>query len=182
MSVTVTPRNDKAGYNRVLGSWWRQFNPATRPNANNASDYPPVVVENDLAATLARRLLANALGKVEPCVAEYSRRVGGHQHDSLGPGARDAAGHAEPAAADLPLPEAVAAGSIKTPNLAADVSIEPIAMRVPVECFYMRAGSFFELSMVAAPSERLGRRPVNLISILRLDHGLNECFHGAKLR
>ena len=175
-SVTVTPRNDKAGYNRLLSAWWRQFSPATRRSSSSASDYPPVV-ENYLSATLARRLKlpATALGKHDPAenilgvlAGTESMRLALEQQMLLG--------SARPEAADQPLPEPLDTPPINVPEVADDVAIEPIAMRVPAECFYLRTGSFANFQWFQHRLNDWGGDLRNLISQRGVNYGLNDRF------
>lgn len=175
-SVTVTPRSDKAGYNRLLSAWWRQFNPATRRGNSSTGDYPPVV-ENYLSATLARRLRlpAGTMGKLDPAqnvlgllAGTETMRLALEQEMLLAP--------ANAAPANLPLPDPLSAPALNMPDVPADVAVEPIAMRVPAECFYLRTGSFANFQWFQHRLNDWGGDLRNLISQRGVNYGLNDRF------
>ena len=51
----VVPRVDRAGFDRLQASWWRDFAPAGAAAQDVSRDYPPLV-EEYLVNTLSRRL------------------------------------------------------------------------------------------------------------------------------
>jgi len=57
-----------------------------------------------------------------------------------------------------------------------DVPIEPIAMRVPVECLYVRFGSFENFTWLRHRMEDWGGELRDVISERGLDFGINERF------
>ena len=59
------------------------------------------------------------------------------------------------------------------PEPAADVKIEPIAMRVPAECFYVRFGSFANFLWLQDTLAKWGGDAQNLIALRGLDRGMS---------
>ena len=142
-------------------------------------DYPPVV-DNYLTATLARRLnLRLPEAKQTPSAyAELRKEIGlnlgteslrmAMQQDRiLGLNNLD-----EPA--DQPLPEPLNPPELQVPEPAADVKIEPIAMRVPAECFYVRFGSFANFLWLQDTLAKWGGDAQNLIALRGLDRGMSR--------
>ncbi len=141
---TVTPRTALRGDDRLLRAWWREYSLAAREQTQQG-DYPPVV-ETYLTNTLGRRLgLDRAPSSREPQattrmqqtldlllgVEDLRRDVMTDTLQSTVP----------PEEATLPPPDEIAWPATTPPEAPADVEIEPIAMRVPEECFYLRFGS-----------------------------------------
>ena len=61
--------------------------------------------------------------------------------------------------ADQPLPEPVDPPPLAVPEPDAKVKVEPIALHVPAECFYVRFGSFSNFLWMQDTLDTLGRRP-----------------------
>ena len=76
--------------------------------------------------------------------------------------------------ADQPLPEPLSPPELQTPEPAADVKIEPIAMRVPAECFYVRFGSFANFLWLQDTLAKWGGDAQNLIALRGLDRGMSR--------
>ena len=147
-TFTVTPRRNSTAYGRVLDHWWHEY--TTRPQLLEffqSPDYPPQV-ENYLKSTLAQRLglplpegpLHRPLQEpIEPELGLFlgteSMRVAMERDRILG---RTALGET----ADQPLPKPIDVPELQLPDPPEDVQIEPLAGRVPAECFYVRFGSF----------------------------------------
>ncbi len=147
--VTITPRLERNPRfaKRLLMRWWREYH-ATVRNRLNEADYPPLV-ETYLTSMLSRRLGLEPprLSRVEEPAREEpgktlqllmgleSLHMATLRKASLGQLPIDEVANI-PAPADIqwtPLPSTVEES---------DVEIEPIAMRVPRECFYIRFGNF----------------------------------------
>lgn len=149
-TVRVTPRSRKpAAYQRALRRWWRYYHVTFLNAQSENSDYPPVA-EAYLSSMLARRLnlpetlvqrLTTAAPKsegrqtLELLAGAESLRMEVLKGSSLGR-------QLDTQPASLPLPDNVAwpGRTLETP--AADVDVEPLAMRVPAECFYVRFGQY----------------------------------------
>ncbi|MBN2476482.1 MAG: hypothetical protein JXB62_17845 [Pirellulales bacterium] len=144
--MTVLARHDPVASRNLLRAWWSQYT-ATPGLLEKKPDYPPLV-DSYLKTTLARRLsltlpeseqapswqveLEEALGLM---LGTESIRIAMQQDRILGLNNLDQVAD-QPLPAPLPSPEAT------TPKPPDDVEVEPIAMRVPEECFYVRFGSF----------------------------------------
>jgi hypothetical protein len=147
-TFTVTPRSNPGAYRGLLSHWWHEY--TTRPQLLElfqSPDYPPQV-ETYLKSTLARRLrlplpagpLQRPLQEpIEPELGLFlgteSMRMALERDRVLG---RTALGET----ADQPLPKPIEVAELGLPDPPEDVQIEPLATRVPAECFYVRFGSF----------------------------------------
>jgi len=177
-TVVVSPRVDPASYDRLLRAWWREYTSGPRL-LEKKPDYPPLV-ENYLQSMLAPRLglpvpqektdqswraqlkqyLGLALGTESIRIAiERERMRGGRAFD-------------EPA--DQPLPKPLALPDLTVPEPDPKVQVDPIAMRVPVECLYVRFGRFSNFLWLQDTLERWGGDLRNLVASRGLDYGLRR--------
>ncbi len=176
--LSAVPRNDPAAHRRLLQLWWKQYaKPASLLQPK--PDYPPVV-DNYLMATLARRLnlrlpeekqtksaYAELRKELGLNLGTESLRMAMQQDRILGLNNLD-----QPA--DLPLPDPVNPPELEVPEAVADVKIEPIAMRVPRECFYVRFGSYANFLWLQDTLDKWGGDAQNLIALRGLDRGINS--------
>lgn len=132
---------------RLLMRWWREYNASVRQRVSDA-DYPPLV-ETYLTAMLSRRLgleppVLSRLG--EPTPDEPAKtlqllfgleklRIATLRRATLGQLPVDEV-------ANIPAPAGIQWTPLPSPETPSDVQIEPIAKRVPHECFYIRFGNF----------------------------------------
>ena len=146
LPLVIQPVDDSIRRGRLLDDWWRDY-AGPRRLLQKQPDYPPLV-ETYLTSTLARRLnlrlplykqapspYAQFEQELELTVGSESVRTGLEQDRLL-----DLTNFALPA--DQPLPKPPEPPPLDVAEPAADVQIEPIAMHVPEECFYIRFGSF----------------------------------------
>ena len=167
--LRVVPHDNPMAQQRLLRLWWKQY---ARPAGlfQPKPDYPPVV-ENYLTTTLARRLnLRLPEAKQTPLAYEELRRELGldlgteslrmamQQDRMLGLNNLN-----EPA--DQPLPEPLSPPPLEVPEPAADVAVEPIAKRVPPECFYVHFGSFANFLWLQDTLAQWGGDCQNLIAL-----------------
>ena len=177
-TVTVTPRNVPRLHRKTLEAWWEQYS-APPGLLEPKADYPPLV-ENYLRATLARRLdfrlpkqqqrssprelftkeLGLFFGSESILLAiEQDRLLGLH---NLG------------LPADQPLPNPINPPALELPPVPSDVPVEPIATRVPQECYYIRFGSFNNFLWLQDTLALWGGDAYNLIGVRGLDYSLND--------
>jgi len=172
--LTITPRRDPAAGRQLLGEWWSAYTAGpglleTRP------DYPPLV-ENYLKSTLARRLsldlprreqtdswqdqleqvLGLSLGTETVRLAMQQDRILGLNELHL--------------PADEALPDPIDAAEVEYPPMPEGVEIEPIAKRVPEECFYVRFGSFGNFLWMTDTMKKWGGDFQNLVASRGLDY------------
>ena len=178
--VTVTPMESQAGFQRLLDAWWRSYT-AGPGLLRKKPDYPPLV-ENYLRAMLARRL---RLELPEPredqswqaAVARELSLLAGTESLRLAvQRQRFLKVPAELQTADQPLPPAIANPEPAVPEPTAPVEIEPLALRVPAECLYVRFGSFANFLWFQDTLERIGGDFQNLVASRGLDRGTRERF------
>lgn len=179
-ALVVVPAIQARAHRRLLSAWWKQYT-AAAPFWQQQPDYPPLV-ENYLQAMLASRLglplprkpdaeswldmLADELGLLagsEPARLAYQRqRLAGRQTVSQ--------------QATLPLPIPIDPGQSAVPALRDKVEIEPLARRVPQECFYVRFGSFPNFLWFQDTLARWGGDLQNLVARRGLDSGARGRF------
>ena len=144
----IKPQPNPRAHSRVLRTWWRQYSAAAE-NQIRQSDYPPVI-ETYLTTVLGRRL-----GLPDPLLGRLSdlrKSNSGNNtlalllntesirqqslEQSLTGASRDSG------AADQPLPAEIDWRPTPISADIQDVEVEPIATRVPPQCFYIRFGNF----------------------------------------
>jgi hypothetical protein len=148
-TVRVVPRDrPQALREGMLRRWWRAYSTFLRDQASQG-DYAPVV-ETYLSSMLSRRLGFPAQ-PLEPLAPDPSESDGRHTLRLLtGADAskmdiltKSCLGlDLDTQGASLPLPAPPAWRQLAFGSLPADVAIEPIARRVPRECFYVRFGQY----------------------------------------
>lgn len=178
MPIAVVPRRDPIAHGRLLQAWWAEY---AKPAGvlSPKPDYPPMV-QNYLTSMLARRLnfrlpdakqtespeatmrreLGLNLGTEWLRMAMLQDRVLGLNH--LGE------------KADRPLPPDREPPTLGVPPPPKDVEVEPIAMHVPVECFYVRFGSFDNFLWMQDTLAQWGGDAQNLIALRALDRGMSR--------
>ena len=175
--LRITPLADAVGYQRALGLWWRQY--SAPPGLLQKADYPPLV-ENYLESMLSRRL-GTPLRRVP---REQSWQAMLSQSLGLGSGNeavrlamerdRFVAAAALHEKADQPLPEPIHPPELEVPEAPGEVAIEPLAQRVPAECFYVRFGAFSNFLWIQDLLATWGGDFQNLVAERGLDRGLRE--------
>jgi hypothetical protein len=177
--INIIPRQTPpTAYQRLLGQWWRQY---SRPPQllEQKPDYPPLV-QNYLTTSLAVKLnlrlpeakqtnspyalLQKEIGLI---LGTESIRVALQQNRILGLTNLD-----QPA--DQPLPAALEPPPLTFPEPAADAQIEPLSLHVPVECFYLRFGSFNNFLWLQDTLDKWGGDAQNLIALRGLDHQMRQ--------
>ncbi len=178
LTVVVAPRHDPKRNRELLDDWWKQYT-AGPGLLEKEPDYPPLV-KNYLASNLARRLslilperkqteswqdrlaeeLGLTLGTEQVRIAMQQDRILGLNNLHL--------------PADLPLAELPAYEPLAYPQTDHEVDREPIADRVPVECFYVRFGSYGNFLWAQDTLNRWGGDLGNLVSSRGINHGLSR--------
>lgn len=170
----VEPVSDSEAHKHLLGAWWRHYQV---PQKTWNQDNYPRVLENYLTMTLARRLELDPPSTkparlyweadVEQAVAFFlgaeSVRAAMQKKTML-----NTSGELENA--DQPLPAGIEPPAVVIPEHAQDVAIEPIAMHVPAECFYIRFGSFANFRWLRSKLDRWGGDLRSLIAVRGLDY------------
>ncbi|MBN1394234.1 MAG: hypothetical protein JW959_04370 [Pirellulales bacterium] len=175
--LKIVPRSDPRAHQRLLNLWWKQY--AAPPSLLAPEpDYPPLV-DTYLTSMLARRLnlrlpeekqmplaydalrkeLGFNLGSEYVRMAMMQDRILGL--NNLG----------QPA--DQSLPVIPPASDDVFPEPAPGVEIEPIALRVPACCFYVRFGDFNNFLWLQDTLARWGGDAQNLIALRGLDRDMS---------
>ncbi len=135
------------GQQRLLQRWWREYTALARQQAQDG-DYPPIVqtyltsmfsrrlgLQPPLLSRVAERKPAEPLKTLELVLGAENLRLETLRQTNL-------VGYRTGESADLPVPAEISWQPLAPPAAGASVEIEPIAMRVPEECLYIRFGSF----------------------------------------
>lgn len=145
----AAPKNPRS-FQNLQTRWWRDYHALVREQIDRG-DYPPLV-ETYLTAMLGRRLglAAPLLSRENDSQAslpvETLQLLAGVESlrlDTLRQTAAAPRVNGEPT--DQPLPAEIQWLPREFPVAAGEVAIEPLAMRVPAECFYLRFGRFDNL-------------------------------------
>jgi hypothetical protein len=161
--VQVTPQPaSQLAYRRLLRQWWRGYNSMFRDLEKQ--DEPVPAVGDYLTGMLARRLSLQAPLR-DRVLADMRQEDEGHETLELLAGAEAvrrrltraaSVGVAAGDEARFALPEAVPWPAMELPEFDESVSVEPLAKRVPRECFYVRFGQFANLLWLTALMEDYG--------------------------
>jgi hypothetical protein len=146
--IRVTPRANPPAHQTLLDEWWQQY--ATRWKNLRANPQFPPVVENFLAANLSRRLgktlpepSGGLFAGLAPKKTVWDELFNSESHQLTLDQQILAATPAAAAGELLPLPAPLPWFAL--PEAGEDlrgVEVEPMALHVPVECFYLRFGNF----------------------------------------
>jgi hypothetical protein len=178
-TATVVPRIDAAGHRRLMNEWWEQY--VSRWKKLRQDPQFPPVVENFLAANLARRLgrelpapNSGLLSLFAAKKTTWDEVLGSERHQlaidqALLAGAVGAPGAPQPLPPpmpwyDEPAPDAELEG----------VAVEPIARHVPVECFYVRFGTFTNYLWFRDLNKKWQGDLGNMITRRSIDRPANE--------
>ncbi len=143
----IVPRPNELLRTRMLADWWTAYTAAAKRQID-AADYPPWV-ENYLVAMLSGRLGLKLPDWYIDSEEDEDQLLGtlkllvGTQSIGEAVFRRAAAGDLTALAkSDRPLPDPPTWKQGTYPAIAEDSAVEPLASRVPPECFYIRYGSF----------------------------------------
>ncbi len=185
---TVVPEQNPAIHQAWLRQWWQNY--AAGPGfLQSTIDYPPLV-ENYLKAMLAGRLGLNMPQSPQDKSwrTRFNKEVGlmlgtekiriaiQRQRMLEQPDEYQAADQPLPKPFDIPEPEfpEPASPEAANPKTANAVKIEPIAMRVPVKCLYVRFGSFSNFLWMQDTLARWNGDMKNLVARRGLDYGMSK--------
>jgi hypothetical protein len=147
--VTIEPANvGRVRQNSMTQTWWRQFELMLQEQVA-ASDYPPLIqayletmIQQRMGLAESGLLPEPRAAQVNPLTETWNLLTSAEslQVDNLKAMMRDRSLQLEPAS--QPLPANVAWQSHSFTQIDPAVGIEPIAMCVPHECFYLRFGTW----------------------------------------
>ncbi|MCH8045855.1 MAG: hypothetical protein IID44_19255 [Planctomycetes bacterium] len=172
--VKIKSTADAKKHQTLLDEWWRHYTSSAR-SITRSDAYQPMV-ENYLVQTLGRRLKLEA--------PRLSVRFSGYDWAdevfAVMSGAESVRIAAQrdvllqdtlkSEAADQPLPRPVATPPVRLPEVKGKVVIEPIAMHVPLECFYIRCGSFKNFLWLKETIDDWGTQIRHLTSVRGVDY------------
>lgn len=159
-TVVVTPRvGRRIPASMLWQGWWREFNAVARAQAD-AGEYPPLTWSY-LTTMLSRRLrlepplLSRVGDTTEHEVLKTLELMVGAERMKSQVIKEAMTRSAAPAAATFAPPADFVIPPLEVS--ASDVPIEPIAFRVPHDCFYVRFGSFANLMWTKKIGEEYGK-------------------------
>ena len=145
-TLRVTPQSNPAGHRALLEQWWREYGNRWK-NLRQDPQFPPVA-ENFLAANMARRLgfklpepSKGLFAALAPKKTVWDELLNTEAHQL----AIDEAlltSEQPPSSEPQPLPPPMPWYDLAPGGDFSGVAVEPIAMHVPAEAFYLRFGNF----------------------------------------
>ncbi len=142
----IEPEKDPIVYSEAVRSWWSAYTEAAKVQID-AADYP-VFVETYLVAMLAGRLQLPlpdwyaSPAEDDDEVVSTLKLIAGAKETGETIFRLAATGSNETTDATIPLPAAPNWSPMFAHDGLDDVPVEPMAKRVPSDCFYIRYGSF----------------------------------------
>jgi len=193
--LRVVPGMDPRVHDRLLQAWWSIYAADKSSGLFKKKPAYPPLIENYLTSTLARRLMLKLPPKKQTppwrveleqylgiALGTESIRMGMIQDRILGLNNLDLPAD-QPLPEPLPLPEGApfpgelaggGAASGDQPGADEPVEIEPLATRVPAECFYIRWGRYSNLLWFQDTLAKWGGDLQNLIAVRGLDQGMGD--------
>ena len=165
-------------FNRELTSWWRNYNAAARQIATE-NDFPPLV------HTYLTAMLSNRLGLQPPLLSRIQEAkqpselqqtlelLAGTENVRAGLMRRAMQSTGPAPSADYPVPGDVFWTPEVLPVIGDSPDVEPIAMQVPEECFYIRFGSFENYLWLSKLTREYGGDIGRMVTLRGHDAGLN---------
>lgn len=176
-SLTVVPRSDPRGLERLLRSWWKEY---SQPPGllESKPDYPPLVAQY-LRLMLAGRLGLNlAQAETETWEAWFRQKLGlmlsSEQIRLQMMETRFLRPHLFQGPADQPLPRPWDEGPLPGVQVPSEVEIEPLAGYVPVESLYVRFGSFGNFLWLQDTLAQWGGDIQNLVALRSLNYAVSR--------
>ncbi len=178
-SWQVVPRVDPDAHHTALDLWWETFRARPSGIFKKKPDYPPYVI-NYLEGLLARRLMLPIpeQGASGSWRTELEQKIGlfvGTERvlaDAVRTRMVGERGLEEKA--EFPLPRATRWTPLELPEVADDVKVEPIAMRVPEESLYIRFGSFANFLWFQDTLHEWGGDMRNLVALRGVDDEVSK--------
>ena len=185
--VPELPRNANAR-DRLLRRWWRTYCGFLRDQAAD-SDYPPIA-ETYLSAMLSRRIGlpapflerlresasgGSATSFEDDTAAQTFKLLAGAEELRMATLKNSCLGlQIETESGTLPLPPAPAWRQLTFAPLPQEPAVEPLAMRVPQECFYVRFGQYANYLWLNALMEDYGGDLRTMIGVRGVRAAVNE--------
>ena len=185
--VPGSARNDNVR-DRLLRRWWRTYSAFLRDQAAD-SDYPPIA-ETYLSAMLSRRLgqttplldrlRENAPGSTgtstgDDTAAQTLKLLAGAEELRMATLRNSSLGlRTDTDMGTLPMPPAPAWRQLTFGPLPQEPTVEPMAMRVPRECFYVRFGQYANYLWLNALMEDYGGDLRTMFSARGMRAAVNE--------
>jgi len=161
--------NDAKGKEALLGRWWSQY----QRSASAGGGMP--IVENYTTHMLARRLGLTPPGRRSGETWNRDEMLGsflGFEEVRLAMQADRMLNDGDaPEAADQPLPDAVLPPAIEIPEFKAG-EIEPLAARVPEECFYVRFGGYQNYRWFRETMNQWGGNLREIVAVRSIDYDI----------
>lgn len=168
-------------HERLFTQWWRQYNTAARQLADD-NDYPPLV------QTYLTSMLGNRLNLQPPLLTRIQQNrqptelqqtlelLVGTEKIRVGLMRQAMQPRGGPEPLDFPVPPDVLWTPLSLPPAEIAPAIEPIALRVPEECFYVRFGSFDNYLWLSRLMREYGGDIGRMVTLRGYDAHPNERF------
>ena len=167
-------------FDRELTQWWRNYNATARQLASE-NDFPPIV------HTYLTAMLGNRLGLQPPLLSRLQQNkqptelqqtlelLAGTENVRAGLMREAMQPTRQPAApADQPIPGDVFWSPEVLPAIGEVPNIEPMALRIPEECYYIRFGNFQNYLWLSRLTREYGGDIGRMVMLRGHDAGLNE--------
>lgn len=172
----IVPTLDPGAHGQLLEQWWSGYT-AAQQSQIQAADYP-TVVESYLVAMLARQTgmplpdwYHDAGQEQDDRLLDTLKLIAGAEEIGDAIFRRSAAGTQDQTArVELPLPPSPQWKPTRVLETPGGVDLEPIAGRVPPECFYIRYGSFDNFLWFRDLSEEYGGDITHMLTL----RGINQ--------
>jgi len=179
MTITAYPNGRKLAYRRLLRSWWRLYKLAAKKQRTKG-DYSPIV-ETYLTSMLSRRMGLNEDLLQLPDNGQSLSMLLGTEKIRLAMLQQSTLGITDRASSlTRSLPEGIAWPEFKFPpsfsdekRKELDESVEPIAMQIPEECFYIRFAQFPNYLWLRRLLEEYGGDLSRMVLLRGTDSSLN---------
>ena len=178
--ITIQPRPEAPRvFNRELAQWWRSYNTTARQLAKE-NDFPPLV-HTYLTSMLGSRLglqpplLSRLQDNQQPTELRQTLELLAGTENVRAGIMREVmqAGGRVPAPTDLPIPGDVFWSPEALPAIGEVPDVEPIALRVPEECFYIRFGNFENYVWLSKLTREYGGDIGRMVALRGHDAGLD---------
>jgi hypothetical protein len=178
--IVLRPISDPVAHRQMLDDWWEAYTEdRLLARLFGSTETPPPQVKNYLQAMLSRRLGLRLPGEQNRPAAEVLNdplglmlgteevRLALQREGFL---ARDISVEV----ADQPLPQPITLPSDDVPQPPVNVEIEPLAMHVPEECFYVRFGNYANFQWLRAFLSSAGGDMRNLVTVRGVSYGVSS--------
>lgn len=177
-TIQTRPESPRV-FNRELTQWWRSYN-ATARQLSKENDFPPLV-HTYLTSMLGKRLglqpplLSRLQESTQPTELQQTLELLAGTENIRAGIMRQVmqSGERYSETANLPIPGDVFWSPEVLPAIGEAPAVEPIALHVPEECFYIRFGSFDNYVWLSKLTREYGGDIGRMVTLRGHDAGLD---------